>query len=204
MTHDSKIFSCKCETCIDNIRNTDSSVCIIDVDGSENQIDGSLKLIQNQKNLQWLILSYCKLVDKDFVCKLSVALTDNTCVKMIHLSGCRITSDGMKAIAQMLKKNKTLEWIGLAKNRTTLAEKDIIMLLQAIHHHNNTVYMIFLDNAFYTSEKVKRQLQILNHTRQKQGAEKLSLALLEAFKHHETCQHIVSKLPFMNSENVSL
>ena len=204
VTHDSKIFSCKCETCIENTRNTDSSICIIDVDGSENQIDGSLKLIQNQKNLQWLILSYCKLVDKDFVCKLSVALTENTCVKMIHLSGCHITSDGMKAIAQMLKKNKTLEWIGLAKNRTTLAEKDIIMLLQAIHHHNNTVYMIFLDNAFYTSEKVKRQLQILNHTRQKQGAEKLSLALLEAFKHHETCQHIVSKLPFMNSENVSL
>jgi len=201
---DSKTFSCKCDTCIENTRNTDSSICVLDFASSQNQIDGSLKLVQTQRNLEWLILAYCKVVDKDFVCKLSAALEENICMKKIHLSGCGITSDGIKAIAQMLKKNKTLEWIGLSKNRETLTENDIIMLLQTIYHHNNSVYMIFPDDIFYKSDKIKKQLQILNHSRQERGVEKLSLSLLEAFKHHDTCQRIISKLPFTSCENVSL
>ena len=199
----SKTFCCKCEMCTENTHHTDCSISILDIDCSQNQIDGSLKVIRTQQNLQWLILSYCKLVDNNFVCKLSVALANNTCIKMVHLVGCGITSDSMKAIALMLKKNKSLQWIGLSKNRETLTEKDIIILLQTIHHHNNTVYIIFLDDTFYLSDKVNRQLQILNHKRQKLGVEKLSLTLLEAFKHHETCKQIMSKFSFMGSENVS-
>jgi len=200
LTH-SKSFSSRCEMCIDN---TNRSISILDIDCSQSQIDGSLKVIQTQQNLQWLILSYCKQVDKEFVSKLSVALASNTCIKMIHLVGCGITSKSIKSIAQMLRKNKTLEWIGLSKNRETLTEKDIIMLLQTIHHYNNTVYIIFLDDTFYMSDKIKGQLQILNHSRRQQGVEKLSLSLLEAFKHHETCQNIMSKFPFTRSNtNVS-
>jgi len=204
LTQSKSHLSCKCEMCIDNTRNSDNSICVLDVASSQNDIYGSLKLVQTQKNLQWLILAHCKLVDKDFVFKLSLALAENTCMKKIHLGGCGITSDGIKAIAEMLKKNKTLEWIGLSRNRETLTEKDIIMLLQTIRYHNNTVCMIFLDDTFYMSDKIKGQLQILNHTRRQQGVEKLSLSLLEAFKHHETCQYIVSKLAVTSDVNVSL
>jgi len=46
---------------------------------------------------------------------------------------------------------------------------DIMMLLQTLCYHNNTVFMIFIDNDFHTSDEVQEQLQILNHTREERG-----------------------------------
>ena len=193
--------SCSSEMFSQSNRKAESGICTFDVDCSQNPIDGSLKLIQTQRNLQWVILSYCKFVDEDFILNLTKVLTGNSYVKMLHLVGCGITSRSMKAIAQMLKKNKALQWIGLSNNRATLTERDIVMLLQTICHHNYTVYMVFLDNVFYTSAKVKVELQIVNQRRQKKGVEKLSLALLDAFKYHETSQWIMSKVPFKSTQS---
>jgi len=76
----------------------DNRISVIDVICSQNQIDGCLKMIQTQKQLKWLILSYCKQVDDNFVTKLSDVLMDNTCLKMLHLCGCNITGTSIKAI----------------------------------------------------------------------------------------------------------
>ncbi|XP_065906829.1 uncharacterized protein [Dysidea avara] len=191
---------CRCGKCAEYRGRVDSSICVFDVISSQNQINGSLKLIKMQKCLQWLILSYCKYVDDKFVSELAEALAKNVSLTMLHLIGCNISSYGMNKLTQMLKKNKTLEWIGLANNRSTLAEGDIIMLLQTIRYHNNTVFMLFLDNAFHTSDKVQEQLQILDHTREQRGVQKISLTLLDCFKYHETCQRIISNVPFMKNE----
>ena len=64
-----------------------------------------IQLVQRQKALQWIILSFCKLVDDRFVGKLCKMLERNSSVKMLHLFGCNITSNGIEAIASMLKVN---------------------------------------------------------------------------------------------------
>ena len=153
---------------------------------------------------QWLILSYSNLVNDEFVAEIATALEDNTCLIMLHLVGCKVTSNGIKAIAQMLRKNTTLEWIGLKDNMTTLKEEDIVLLLQEIYDYNDTVFMIFLDNIFHTSHVVQDHLKVINDQRQLKRQEKLRLSFLGCFKHHEICQRFISRLPFTSDDEVSL
>ena len=197
----SKTSHCKCNKCHGFCCNTDSSLCVFDANGSQNQVDGIVKLAQTQKYLQWIVVSYCKFVDDKFVLELAEVLTHNTCVKMLHLIGCKLTGSSITAIANMLTKNKTLEWIGLNNNMETLTEEDIIVLLQAIiRGRNDTVYMMFIDSVFYTSSKVQHQLKIINDRRQKRGVDKLCLAILDCFKYNEVCQRFISKLPFIDKK----
>ncbi|XP_065908181.1 uncharacterized protein [Dysidea avara] len=122
---------------------------------------------------------------------------------MLHIVGCSVTSNGLRSIAHMLHRNKTLQWIGLDKNRSTLTEGDIIMLLQTIRYRNNTVFMIFIDNAFHTSDNIQELLQILNYTREQRGVRKLSLTLMDCFKRRETFEWIVSTIPFIQNQSPS-
>ena len=183
---------------------TNGSICVFDTDCSQSPITGIPRLVRTYQHLQWLILSNSKQVDDKFVAEVAEALEDNTCLQLFHLVGCNITSHSLKTIAHMLQKNKTLQWIGLANNMSTLTEQDIIMLLRTIRHHNNIVFMIFLDNAFHTSDKVQEQLQILNHTREQRGVRKLSLTLMDCFKRREIFERIISTVRFMESQVVSL
>ena len=204
--------SCQCNKCGDYSNSTNSSLHALDIHSGQNQIDGSLKLLQSQRNLRWLILSYCnyKFMNDTFVVELAEVLAENTCLIMLHLVGCSISSNGMKAITQMLKKNKTLEWIGLTNNIATLTEEDIVLLLREICDHNNTIYMIFIDKVFYTSDNVQEQLQIFNDKRQQRGVENLHLAIkfhpskpCLVFKYQEMCVQLIAKLPFIRHNTVS-
>ena len=194
----SKTPSCNCHKCTFFCSNTDSSICVFDLNSSQSKVDGIVKLVQTQRNLQWLTLSYCELVDDTIVVQLAEVLVNNTCLKMLHLLGCKITGKSIKAIADMLTKNTTLEWIGLKNNMSTLKEKDIVNLLHTIRHRNNTIYMIFLDNVFHTSKKVKHELEIINDRRQQRGVE--CLAILDCFKYNEACQRFISALPFIDQK----
>ncbi|XP_065916440.1 protein NLRC3-like isoform X1 [Dysidea avara] len=194
----------KCGECVACNINPKGSIYVLDIHSGHNQVDGSLKLLQPQINLQWLILSFCTSVNDEFVLELAKVLAGNTSLKKLHLTGCNVTSNGIKVISHMLKKNKTLSWIGLADNVSKLNEKDIAFLLKEIRDHNNTVNMIFMDSVFHTSEIVQEQLQIVNYNRQERGVEKLSLTLLDVFKHRDICQKIFSKLPFMQNQKLPL
>ncbi|XP_065917027.1 protein NLRC3-like [Dysidea avara] len=199
-----KAPSNKCGKCVACKINPKGSIYVLDINSSHNQVDGSLKLLQPQINLQWLILSFCTSVNDEFVLELAEALAGNTTLKKLHLTGCNVTSNGIKVISHMLKKNKTLSWIGLADNMSKLNENDIAFLLKEIRNHNNTVNMIFMDSVFHTSEIVQEQLQIVNYNRQERGVEKLSLTLLDVFKHRDICQKIFSKLSFIQNQKLPL
>ncbi|XP_065907025.1 protein NLRC3-like isoform X2 [Dysidea avara] len=177
-----------------------SNICVFDVDCSQNQISGIPKLVHTHKYLRWLILSFSELVNDKFVAEVAEALEDNNSLIMLHLVGCNVTRNGIKAIAHMLKKNNTLEWIGLKDNMTSLKEEDIVLLLQQIRDYNDTIFMIFLDNIFYSSHKVQYHLRAINHQRKLKGQEKLNLSLLSCFKRHEICQQFISRVPFIRKD----
>ena len=183
-----------------NCSSTDGYICVFDTDCSQSPINGIPKLVHNHHHLQWLILSNSKHADDQFVAEVTEALENNTCLKMLHLVGCSVTSNGLRAIAIMLMKNKTLQWIGLDKNTLTLTEGDIIMLLEIIENYNDTVFMLFIDTPFYTSDKIQEKLQNLNFTRQQRKVQNLNLTLLDCFKFHETCQRIISNVSFMQNQ----
>ena len=134
--------------CDEYSNRTDSSIIAFDFSCSQKQTDGLIQVVQNQKALQWIILSFCKLVDNRFIVKLCKAMENNSSVKMLHLFGCNITSNGVKAIARMLQLNSTLQWIGLRENVTTLIVPDLVLLLKTIDRYNDTLYMLILDNEF--------------------------------------------------------
>jgi len=182
----------------------DSRICLFDVDCSQNEISGIPRIIHSQKCLQWLLLSYSKQAGDQLIIEVAEALKENTCLKMLHLVGCNITSNGIEAIADMLKVNETLMWIGLKDNMATLKEEDILTLLRVVQDHNDTVVMIFLDNMLHSSKKVQVRLNIINQERQLKGKQKLNLSLLGCFKRNEICQRIISRIPFIKKDMVSL
>ena len=197
-------LDCECNKCEACKNSTNKAICVFDVDCSQYQINGIPKFIRTQKFLQWLLLSYCKHADDTLIAEVAKVLENNTCLKMLHLVGCNVTSNGIKAIGHMLRKNNTLKWIGFKDNMTTLREEDIALLLQQIYGHNDTVYMIFFDNIFHSSHKIQGHLKIINDGRLSRGKQKLNLSLLGCFKHHEICQYIISRVPFMRENKVCI
>jgi len=183
--------------------NTDDRVSVFDLTCSQNQIDGCLKLIRTQKQLQWLILSYCEQVDDNFVINLSDVLMDNTCLKMLHLKGCNINGKSIRAILLLVKKNNVLECIDLEDNMATLKEKDIILLLQTIRCYNDTIFLLLIDKIFRISCKVQELLKDINDSRQQKGAKKLYLTLLDCFEYSGVFKHLISRLPLPKHKMVS-
>ena len=182
---------------------TNSTISIFDINCSQNKISGIPQLVCTLKYLQFLMLSYSNLVNDEFVAEIAKALKDNnTCLIMLHLLGCNVTSNGIESIADMLTENKTLQWTGLKDNMTTLKEEDIVLLLRKICYHNDTVSMIFLDNIFHSSDKVQDHLRVINDQRQERGKEKLNLSLLSCFKRYEICQQFISRIPFIKEDEV--
>ena len=180
-------------------------ICLFDVDCSQNRICGIPTLLCSQKSLQWLILSYSKQTDDKMIAKVSKALEHNTSLIMLHLVGCNVTSKGIEALANMLKKNTTLKWIGLKDNMATLKESDIATLLQTIQNHNDRISMIFLDNILYSPQKIQELLKNINVARKLAGKQELELSLFGClnFKDHEGCQRFISSLPFIRKKEVS-
>jgi len=170
----------------------EGTVGVIDTDCSQSPISGIPAFVRgNQLNdIQWLLLSNSTHANDSFMLELMKALEVNASLKMLHLVGCNVTSRGLEAIAVMLQRNRTLEWIGLANNFCTLHEENIIMLLETIENHNDKIFMLFLDHAFYSSENVKTKLLSINHTRQQKKVQTLNLTLLDCFNSTESCQRI--------------
>ena len=198
----SKSDNCECNKCESFSGCTNSAISIFDVDCSQYPINGIPRLLRTQKDLQFLIMSYSKEADDKLITEVAEALEDNTSLTMLHLVGCNITSNGLKAIAHMLKKNKTLKWIGLKDNTTTLNEEDIIMLLQQIHYHNDSIFLVYLDSMFHSSHKVQDYLMMINNKRKLEGKQTLYLSFLGAFNHHDFCKGIISRIPFTSKEEV--
>jgi len=183
---------CTCSSDGNYSDNPGKNLTTLDFIGSQTQIDGSLKLIETQKCLQWLVFSYCKLVDDNFIAMLSEVLMHNTYLKVLNLNGCNITSVGANSIAHFLKINKTLECIYLQDNIPTLREKDITMLLQTIHNYKYTIQSLFLDKQFRISHKIIKQLKLINLRRQWKNVNDLNITPMDCFKFPMFCHSFIS------------
>ena len=191
----SKSVDCLCNDCSSFTDRTDNAMYAVDTSSSQHPVDGLVKLIKIQRYIQWIILSRSKFVNDDLMIKLAEALKINTHLKMLHLLGCNITSVGIKAIADMLKENTTLEWIGLRDNEKSLKEEDIILLLETINSHNTTVYMIILDSIFHEAPKVQELLAIINVNRNN----KLCLKIEDSLRLSAICNRISSFLSYLRA-----
>ena len=193
-----KSVDCPCNECSSLTDRTDNAIYALDTSSSQHSVDGLVKLVETQKYIQWIILSRSEFVNDDLMIKLAEALKQNTCLKMLHLFGCNITSVAIKAIANMLKENSTLEWIGLRDNKKTIKEEDIILLLETINSHNTTVYMLILDRIFHEAPKVQELLTTLNDSRNNETA-KLCLKLEDSLRFGAVCNHISSFLSYLRT-----
>ena len=184
-----------------NIENCDHKTCYhcncirtLDVYSSPEQIDGLVKIIHHQNSLEYIVLSQSISCDDSCIVKLAEALYINTCVKIIHLLGCNLTTVGVQALANMLKYNSTIEWIGLRDNRETLKEEDIILLMDSIYHHNNTLYMLVLDSIFHRSHAVHSCIQKINIKRQHDNKQELSLTMIDCTRFGSVCRRLFTIL----------
>ena len=193
----SKSVDCPCNNCSSFTDRTDNAIYAVDTSSSQQSVDGLVKLIETQSYIQWMILSRSEFVNDDLIIKLAEALKNNTYLKMLHLLSCNITSVGVKAIADMLKENSTLEWIGLRDNEQTLKEEDAVLLLETIKSYNNTtVYMIILDHIFHEARKVQELLTTVNANRNN-GTEKLCLKIEDSLRFSPICNRISKFLSYL-------
>jgi len=188
----SKSVDCSCNNCDNFSDRTDNKIFALDLSSSQYPVVGLVKLIKTQKFIQWIILSRSEYVNDSLMIELTEALKENTCLKMLHLFACNITSVGVKAIADMLKENSTLEWIGLRDNRKTLKEEDIILLLETINSYNTAVYMLILDSIFHAVPNVQELLATINANRNNARAEKLCIRIEDCLRFSNACHRISS------------
>ena len=194
----SKSADCPCNDCSSFTDRTDNAIYAVDTSSSQHSVDGLVKLVETQRYIQWIILSRSEHIDDNLMIGLCKALKVNTNLKFLHLFGCSITSVGAKAIADMLKENSTLEWIGLRDNEKTLKEEDIILLLEAINSHNTTVYMIILDSVFHEAPKVQELLTTINVNRNN-GIEKLCFKIEDSLRFSAICNRMSSFLSYLRA-----
>ena len=173
-----------------NIENCDHKTChhcncitVLNLYSSPEQIDGLVKIIHHQNSLEYIILSQSISCDDSCIMKLAGALRHNTCVRMLHLLGCNLTVVGIEALANALKHNSTIEWIGLRDNRETLKEEDVILLMDSIYQHNSTLYMLVLDSKFHECPTVQSCLQKINDKRQRDSKQELSLTMIDCARY---------------------
>ena len=163
---------------------------MLSVFSNPEQMDGLVKIIHHQYSLEYIILSQSILCDDNCIVKLAEALCHNTCVRMLHLLGCNVTVVGIEALANTLKYNSTIEWIGLRDNRETLKVEDIVLLMDSIYHHNNTLYMLVLDSIFHESRAVQSCIQKINIKRQQDNKQELSLTMIDCARFGSICRRL--------------
>ena len=184
-------LTCKIENCDHKSCHHCNCIRMLSVYSSPEQIDGLVKIIHHQNSLEYIILSQSISCDDSCILKLAGALRHNTCVRMLHLLGCNLTAVGIGALADTLKHNSTIEWIGLRDNRETLKKEDVVLLLDSIYYHNNTLYMLALDSKFHQSPDVQSCLQKINTKRQCDNKHILYLKLVECVRYSQLCQRVL-------------
>ena len=197
----SKSPDCRCNNCSSFTDRTDNAMYVLDTSSSQHTIDGLVKLVKTQKYIQWIILSRSEFVNDHLMIELAEVLKQNTCLKMLHLFGCNITSVGTKAIADMLKENSTLEWIGLRDNQKTLKKEDILLVLETINSRRNktAVYMLIIDKDFCKASEVQELIATINANRNNE-TEKLHVMLEDCLKCSNIWHRVSPYIPFIREQ----
>ena len=185
-------LTCTIEDCDHKSCHHANCIRMLDAYSSPDQIDGLVKIIHHQNSLEYIVLSQSISCDDSCIQKLAEALCNNTCLKILHLLGCNLTAVGLEAIANMLKVNSTVEWIGLRDNRDTLEEESVISLMDTIYDDNSTLYMLVLDSKFHESPTVRSYLRKINAKRQQDNKQELCLTIIDGFRYGSVCQQLLT------------
>ena len=185
-------LTCIMEGCDHKTCYNANCIRMLDVYSSPEHIDGLIRIIHHQNSLEFLILSQSMSFDDSCVVKLSEALCNNTCIKLLHLLGCNINAVGTQALANMLKFNSTLEWIALRDNMFTLDEDSILSFMESIYQHNSTLYMLALDSQFHGRPAIQSCLQKINTKRRHDNKHELCIKLIDCVCYSQICQRVAN------------
>ena len=185
-------LTCNKENCDHKSCHHANCIRMLSVYSSPDQIDGLVKIIHHQNSLEYIVLSQSLSCDDSCIQKLAEALCTNSCLKMLHLLGCNLTAVSLEAIANMLKVNSTLVWIGMRDNRDTLKEESVISLMNSIYDHNSTLYMLVLDSEFHESPAVQSCLQKINTKRQLDNKQELCLTMIDCAQYGSILRRLVT------------
>ena len=112
--------------------------------------------------LAHLDFSFCKTLDDDCVKILADALKFNKQLYILELRNCRISLQGLLAIAEMLTVNDTLEWLNLRVNDFT--SYDLSQALTVIKG-NTSLRFMEVDESLINKD-INMQLAELNEGRE--------------------------------------
>ena len=112
------------------------------VDDQQEEFSPFARLVSEAKKLQVLFLRACNITDKDLdqivmALKPDTGLPMNRNLKVLDLSYNKFSGKAVEQFVQVFEQNRTLEFLGLAKNNLTT--EDVLPLRQNIHpdcqHH---------------------------------------------------------------------
>ena len=129
---------------------------------SKYQIELFMMLIQSHCGLSHLDISFSKPFDDYCTKVLAETLKHNRCLIILGLRGCNISSTGIRAIAEMLLSNNTLEWLDLERNPITIT--DLMQVLVMIKGTNTSLTLMEVDDTL-VDDNVKILLEEFNEGR---------------------------------------
>ena len=107
----------------------------------------------NNKTLEQLELyNFTDITDED-IAHLSTMLSSNTTLKVLCLSNCNITDNGVRYICEGLTKNKTLTWLNIRMNHqiTSVSTSTIVDLIQT----TKSLRKLYLNNTSLNKDDIK-------------------------------------------------
>ena len=138
----------KCVSILSEILKTNKTIKTLVLDFSS--LTGGIKQVSdslfNNKTLEQLVLSHVTDITDEDITHLSTMLSSNITLKVLELSNCNITDNGVRYICEGLTKNQTLTSFNIGSNRqiTSVSTSTIVDLIQT------TTSLITL-SLYYTS-----------------------------------------------------
>ena len=174
----------KCVSILSEILKTNKTIKILWL--SSSSLTGGIKQVSdslfNNKTLQQLVLSNVTGITDEDITHLSTMLSCNTTLKVLYLSYCNITDNGVRYICEGLTKNQTLTTLNIGGNRqiTSVSTSTIADLIQT-----TTLATLYLYKTSLSNDVIKTICTSLNKNT---TIRKLHLSI----QHEEYCKKLDS------------
>ena len=152
----------KCVLILSEILKTNKTIKTLELDSSS--LTGVIKQVSdslcNNETLEQLVLwDVTDITDEDMT-HLSTILATNTTLKVLRLSNCNITDNGVRYICEGLTKNQTLTTLSISRNHqiTSVSTSTIADLIQT----TTSLTTLYLYNTSLNNDDIKTICTSLN------------------------------------------
>ena len=145
----------KCVSILSEILKTNKTIKRLVLDSSS--LTGGIKQVSdslcNNETLEELVLINVTGITDEDMTHLSTILATNTTLKVLYLSNCNITDNGVRYICQGLTKNQTLTMLSISCNPqiTSVSTSTIADLIQT----TTSLTTLYLNNTSLNNEDIK-------------------------------------------------